>query len=202
MTGLEAQKRAVAQQLAVVREEMATLPDVGQLTAQASRIAGDIAGLTDRVTGAELAHAYLGLGCAVTLISSRDRVLPGEDADAAHVVEEVFRRPRHPYTQKLLSAFPNIHADRRTLEVIPGSPPDLRHPPPGCPFAPRCPAVMPVCTGFTTTTLPCLRAATSPARDASWRSRSTASRSRSAGWPAASCPDAAPARVRATPVHP
>lgn len=44
------------------------------------------------VTGAELAHAYLGLGCDVTLISSRDRVLPGEDADAANVVEEVFRR--------------------------------------------------------------------------------------------------------------
>lgn len=44
------------------------------------------------VTGAELAHAYLGLGCQVTLISSRDRVLPGEDGDAATVVEEVFRR--------------------------------------------------------------------------------------------------------------
>ncbi|MGO0576598.1 NAD(P)H-quinone dehydrogenase [Ornithinimicrobium panacihumi] len=44
------------------------------------------------VTGAELAHAYLGLGCRVTLISSRDRVLPGEDGDAANVVEEVFRR--------------------------------------------------------------------------------------------------------------
>lgn len=44
------------------------------------------------VTGAELAHAYLGLGCEVTLISSRDRVLPGEDADAANVVEAVFRR--------------------------------------------------------------------------------------------------------------
>ena len=44
------------------------------------------------VTGAELAHAYLGLGCQVTLISSRDRVLPGEDGDAANVVEEVFRR--------------------------------------------------------------------------------------------------------------
>ncbi|GAA5158193.1 NAD(P)H-quinone dehydrogenase [Ornithinimicrobium tianjinense] len=44
------------------------------------------------VTGAELAHAYLGLGCQVTLISSRDRVLPGEDPDAANVLEEVFRR--------------------------------------------------------------------------------------------------------------
>ncbi len=61
-------------------------------------------------------------------------------------VEEVFRRPRHPYTQKLLSAFPNIHADRRTLDVIPGSPPDLRDPPPGCRFAPRCAFAMSVCT--------------------------------------------------------
>jgi peptide/nickel transport system ATP-binding protein len=61
-------------------------------------------------------------------------------------VHEVFRRPRHPYTQKLLSAFPNIRADRRTLEVIPGSPPDLRHPSPGCPFAPRCQFAMPVCS--------------------------------------------------------
>jgi oligopeptide/dipeptide ABC transporter ATP-binding protein len=61
-------------------------------------------------------------------------------------VNEVFRRPRHPYTQKLLSAFPNIQADRRTLEVIPGAPPDLRHPPPGCRFAPRCAFAMAVCS--------------------------------------------------------
>ena len=44
------------------------------------------------VTGAELAHAYVGLGAEVVLVSSRDRVLPGEDADAATVIEEVFRR--------------------------------------------------------------------------------------------------------------
>ena len=44
------------------------------------------------VTGAELAHAYLGLGSEVVLVSSRDRVLPGEDADAANVIENVFRR--------------------------------------------------------------------------------------------------------------
>ena len=61
-------------------------------------------------------------------------------------VQEVFRRPRHPYTQKLLAAFPNIHADRRTLDVIPGSPPDLRNPPPGCRFAPRCAFAMSICT--------------------------------------------------------
>jgi dihydrolipoamide dehydrogenase len=44
------------------------------------------------VTGAELAQAYLGLGSEVTLVSSRDRVLPGEDADAATVIEDVFRK--------------------------------------------------------------------------------------------------------------
>ena len=44
------------------------------------------------VTGAEFASAYLALGVAVTLISSRDRVLPGEDADAAEVLEEVLTR--------------------------------------------------------------------------------------------------------------
>jgi NAD(P)H dehydrogenase (quinone) len=44
------------------------------------------------VTGAEFASAYQALGSQVTLVSSRDRVLPQEDADAAVVVEEVFRR--------------------------------------------------------------------------------------------------------------
>ena len=44
------------------------------------------------VTGAEFASAYNALGAEVVLVSSRDRVLPGEDADAAHVLEEVFTR--------------------------------------------------------------------------------------------------------------
>lgn len=44
------------------------------------------------VTGAEFASAYTALGSKVTLISSRDQVLPGEDADAARVIENVFTR--------------------------------------------------------------------------------------------------------------
>ncbi|NBO45922.1 MAG: NAD(P)H-quinone dehydrogenase [Actinobacteria bacterium] len=44
------------------------------------------------VTGAEFAGAYRALGSEVVLVSSRDRVLPGEDADAAAVIEEVFER--------------------------------------------------------------------------------------------------------------
>lgn len=44
------------------------------------------------VTGAEFASAYTALGAQVTLVSSRDQVLPGEDADAARVIENVFTR--------------------------------------------------------------------------------------------------------------
>ena len=44
------------------------------------------------VTGAEFASAYMNLGSQVTLVSSRDQVLPGEDPDAAAVLENVFRR--------------------------------------------------------------------------------------------------------------
>jgi pyruvate/2-oxoglutarate dehydrogenase complex dihydrolipoamide dehydrogenase (E3) component len=44
------------------------------------------------VTGAEFAGAYMNLGAKVTLVSSRDQVLPGEDADAAAVLEKVFKR--------------------------------------------------------------------------------------------------------------
>jgi pyruvate/2-oxoglutarate dehydrogenase complex dihydrolipoamide dehydrogenase (E3) component len=44
------------------------------------------------VTGAEFASAFRALGSEVSLVSSRDRVLPGEDEDAARVIEDVFRR--------------------------------------------------------------------------------------------------------------
>jgi oligopeptide/dipeptide ABC transporter ATP-binding protein len=60
-------------------------------------------------------------------------------------VRRLYAMPRHPYTKRLLGAFPNVHTDRRALDVIPGLPPDLREPPPGCRFHPRCPEVMDVC---------------------------------------------------------
>jgi peptide/nickel transport system ATP-binding protein len=54
--------------------------------------------------------------------------------------------PRHPYTKGLLGAFPNIHGERRFVEGMPGFPPDLASPPPGCRFAPRCPVAIDRCT--------------------------------------------------------
>ena len=52
--------------------------------------------------------------------------------------EEIHHRTAHPYTRGLLDSFPSVHGPRRSLAGIPGSPPDLRSIPPGCPFQPRC----------------------------------------------------------------
>ena len=57
-----------------------------------AELPGELIVVGSGVTGAEFASAYQALGSQVTLVSSRDRVLPHEDADAAVVVEDVFRR--------------------------------------------------------------------------------------------------------------
>jgi oligopeptide/dipeptide ABC transporter ATP-binding protein len=53
-------------------------------------------------------------------------------------VREIFREPRHPYTQALLSSIPKL-GSRAPLYAIPGAPPDLADLPGGCAFHPRCP---------------------------------------------------------------
>ena len=60
-------------------------------------------------------------------------------------VSEIFRSPRHPYTQALLAALPTQHQAPGSLRVIPGRVPNLADPPPGCRFSTRCPYVMDVC---------------------------------------------------------
>jgi peptide/nickel transport system ATP-binding protein len=51
--------------------------------------------------------------------------------------------PQHPYTQGLLRSFPPLTGPLIPLTGIPGSPPDLRDPPTGCRFHPRCPHCLP-----------------------------------------------------------
>jgi oligopeptide/dipeptide ABC transporter ATP-binding protein len=58
----------------------------------------------------------------------------------------IMREPAHPYTRGLLNSFPSLHGPRRDLAGIPGSPPDLRDPLPGCPFVPRCAHAIDACT--------------------------------------------------------
>ena len=59
--------------------------------------------------------------------------------------DEIHREAAHPYTRGLLNSFPSLRGSRRELAGIPGSPPDLGHPPPGCPFVPRCGYARPEC---------------------------------------------------------
>jgi peptide/nickel transport system ATP-binding protein len=60
-------------------------------------------------------------------------------------VREIFKNPRHPYSQALLSSIPKI-GSRDPLYAIPGSPPDLANLPPGCAFSPRCAQAFERCT--------------------------------------------------------
>jgi peptide/nickel transport system ATP-binding protein len=59
--------------------------------------------------------------------------------------ERLFNAPRHPYTVGLMNSFPSISGEKRKLQGIAGTPPDLVIPPPGCRFAPRCQHVMERC---------------------------------------------------------
>lgn len=60
-------------------------------------------------------------------------------------VFSIFEGPAHPYTQRLISAFPSVRGEKKLLEAIGGKPPILVDPPTGCRFHPRCPFVKAIC---------------------------------------------------------
>lgn len=62
-------------------------------------------------------------------------------------VLDIFESPQHPYTRGLLKSVPRMDVEQKgRLNPIAGSPPDLLAPPTGCPFSPRCPHTMQICT--------------------------------------------------------
>jgi peptide/nickel transport system ATP-binding protein len=104
--------------------------------------------LLGRLT-AELGMGLLLITHDMGVIASRaDRVMV---MYAGRIVESgatgtLFRSARHPYSQALLASIPDLKTDRTSaLASIPGLPPDLAHPPPGCRFAPRCRYAQPRC---------------------------------------------------------
>ena len=96
------------------------------------------------------------LGMALLLITHDFGVVAGM-VDTIHVmyagqvvetgpVEDVFRHPRHPYTEGLLRSLPTLGVDKHTaLPAIAGNPTDASHAPAGCPFQPRCPVAIERC---------------------------------------------------------
>ena len=75
------------------------------------------------------------------LLEFADRIAimyAGEIVESAPAAE-IGTTPQHPYTQGLLGSFPPLTGALERLAGIPGSPPDLRNPPIGCRFHPRCP---------------------------------------------------------------
>ncbi len=112
--------------------------------------------LTQRTIIEVLKRIKQEMGFALVFIS-HDLSMAAELADrivtmyAGQIVEigpvnDVFYRPKHPYTTGLMRAVPGLHGDKADLISIPGSPPDLIAPPPGCKFAPRCPYATAICT--------------------------------------------------------
>ena len=73
------------------------------------------------VTGAEFANAYQALGSDVVLVSSRDLVLPGEDADAAAVIEDVFRRRGMTVMSRSRAASARVEGDGVVVTLTDGT---------------------------------------------------------------------------------
>lgn len=61
---------------------------------------------------------------------------------------DLYRHQRHPYSYGLMHSFPTIHGPRRRMVGIPGTPPDLRNVPSGCPFHTRCPMAFYPCNTY------------------------------------------------------
>jgi oligopeptide transport system ATP-binding protein len=89
----------------------------------------------------ELGTAVIFITHDIGIVSSFcDRVLvmyAGRIVESASTTQ-VFYDPKHPYNQALQKSIPALHEKGDRLYTIPGSPPDLSKPIPGCPFAPRC----------------------------------------------------------------
>jgi oligopeptide transport system ATP-binding protein len=83
----------------------------------------------------------------VARMADRVAVMYAGEVVESGTVDDIFYRASHPYTQGLKQAMPSMHQQGTDqLRAIPGSPPDLFAPPPGCAYHPRCPQAMQLCS--------------------------------------------------------
>jgi peptide/nickel transport system ATP-binding protein len=137
---------ALEPQLVIMDEPTTALDVVTQ-----REILEELAGLRDRLGFAVLFITH-DLSLLIEIADSIAIMYGGRIVEQAPA-EALFRAPRHPYTLGLLDSFPSLHGPRVRMTGIAGAPPDLRNPPAGCPFHPRCRYVMERCR----TELPLLR---------------------------------------------
>jgi len=124
----------------IVADEPTTALDV-TVQAKILRLLHDL----QRDMGAALLLITHDLGIVAAMADEVLVMYAGRIVERADV-DTLFHNPRHPYTKALLACVAGIEDDRRTpLEPIGGSAPDLRNPPPGCRFAPRCPSAQDIC---------------------------------------------------------
>ena len=121
-------------------------------------LADEPTGALDQATGEQVMQLFRELndeGRTIIMIThdlgviagmcSRVLVMYGGVVVEEGTVREIFYEPKHPYTWGLLRSIPQKSGEKRKLIPIPGSPPDLIAPPPGCPFVARCPYAMNIC---------------------------------------------------------
>jgi len=84
------------------------------------------------------------LGVAATLCDRIAVMYAGKIVEIGPLTS-ILRDELHPYTHGLMNATPIVGRRGAPLEPIPGSPPSLINPPPGCPFHPRCPLAIDIC---------------------------------------------------------
>jgi oligopeptide/dipeptide ABC transporter ATP-binding protein len=124
----------------IIADEPTTALDV-TVQAKILRLLHDL----QRDMGAALLLITHDLGVVAAMADEVLVMYAGRIVERAEV-DTLFHNPRHPYTKALLACVAGIEDDRRTpLEPIGGSAPDLRNPPPGCRFAPRCPSAQDIC---------------------------------------------------------
>jgi peptide/nickel transport system ATP-binding protein len=93
--------------------------------------------------GASLVIIGHDMGLQAQLVDRLAVMYAGKVAEVGRV-GDMYNDPLHPYTQLLIASVPSIK-EKKTLKSIPGLPPTLLSPPPGCIFHPRCPHAMEAC---------------------------------------------------------
>jgi oligopeptide/dipeptide ABC transporter ATP-binding protein len=124
----------------LIADEPTTALDV-TIQAQYLRLLKDI----QQQTGVGLIFVTHDMGIVARLCDRVAVMYAGRIVESG-TVRDIFNAPRHPYTIGLLNCLLQPGVELRALETIPGQPPDLANPPPGCRFAPRCRLAQAQCT--------------------------------------------------------